>query len=48
MAIPRPLTPWASPVIYPNTIKKGLQWRENMDLVLCVNSDDITTGNRPH
>ena len=32
--------------IYPNTIKKGLQWRENMDLVLCVNSDDITTGIR--
>lgn len=32
--------------IYPNTISKGLQWRENMDLVLCVNDDDITKGIR--
>ena len=45
MAIPRPPTPWASPST-PTPLKKGLQWRENMDLVLCVNSDDITTGIR--
>ncbi|MDO4493778.1 MAG: hypothetical protein Q4C53_07845 [Clostridia bacterium] len=32
--------------IAPNTIKKGLQWRKNMDLVLCVNSEDIAGGIR--
>ena len=30
--------------IQPNTIKKGLQWRQNMDLILCVDGQDITQG----
>lgn len=32
--------------ILPNTIGHGLQRRENMDLILCVNTDDITKGIR--
>ena len=28
----------------PNTLKKGLQWRENMDLILCLNGQDINEG----
>lgn len=30
--------------IEPNTINKGLQWRENMDLILCVNGASIEDG----
>ena len=27
-----------------NTLKKGLQWRENMDLILCIGDQAITEG----
>ena len=30
--------------IEPNTINKGLQWRENMDLILCVNGASLAEG----
>lgn len=30
--------------IEPNIINKGLQWRENMDLILCVNGASIQNG----
>ena len=30
--------------IEPNTINKGLQWRENMDLILCVNGAELEQG----
>ena len=30
--------------IEPNTINKGLQWRENMDLILCVNDASLAEG----
>ena len=30
--------------IEPNTINKGLQWRENMDLILCVDGASLADG----
>ena len=41
-----PLTDQLGVTFELNTINKGLQWRKNLDLILCVNGADIADGIR--